>query len=344
VADDRGTAGVALGSAPRVARMLRAIARRLTSGFLTLLLLTVLVFSLVKLAPGTPLAEAADEGLARLPPTTQAELERLYHLDQPLHWQYGLWLTSMLRGDLGTSFHDRRPVTAKIRERLGTTLGLNAAALAISILLAVPLGAFAAWRPGSWPDRSIGLVTYFVHALPVFCGALLLQIAFSVHLGWLPLAGIATDGTASGGTLATALDRIRHMVLPVVCLSYGSLAYLSRFVRATLLENASAESTLAARARGLGPVVAFVRHGFRLAAIPMLTLAGLLLPALVGGSVIVESIFAVPGLGRMFLDAALQRDLPVLLGLTLLAGVSTLVGIVASDVAYSLVDPRLRRG
>ncbi len=324
--------------------MLRAIGRRLASGLLTLLLLTALVFSLVQLAPGTPLAEGADDGLARLPPETQAELERLYHLDRPIHEQYGLWLASILRGDLGNSFHDRRPVSMKIRERLGTTVGLNAAALAIAILLAVPLGALAAWRPGSWTDRSIGLSTYVLHALPVFCGALLLQITFAVQLNWLPLAGVASSDLAPDGLLAPAIDRLRHMVLPVICLSYGSLAYLSRFVRATLLEHSSAESTLAARARGLGPVVAFVRHGFRLAAIPMLTLAGLLLPALVGGSVIVESIFAVPGLGRLFIDAALQRDLPVLLGLTLLAGTSTLVGIVASDVAYSLADPRLRRG
>lgn len=336
---------MALGRAAGLGRnVLRAVGRRLASGILTLLLLTALVFALVQLAPGSPIAETEDAGLARMPPEAQAELERLYHLDQPIHRQYGLWLASLLHGDLGVSFHDRRPVAVKVRERLGTTVSLNVAALAISVLLAVPLGALAAWRPGSWLDRSIGLSTYLVHALPAFCGAMLLQLTFSVHLGWLPLAGLASEVGSTGGMLATAADRVRHMLLPIACLSYGSVAFLSRFVRATLLEHASAESTLAARARGLSPLAAFVRHGFRLAAIPMLTLAGLLLPALVGGSVLVESIFAVPGLGRLFVDAALQRDLPVLLGLTLLAGGATLVGIVVSDVAYSLADPRLRRG
>ncbi len=323
--------------------MLRAIGRRIASGALALLLLTALVFSLVQLAPGTPLAENEEAG-PRLSPQAQAELERLYHLDQPLPRQYALWLAGVARGDFGASFHDRRPVLVKVRERIGTTVSLNLAALTLSVLLAVPLGALAAWRPGSWLNRTIGVSTYVVHALPAFCGAMLLQLVFSVQLGWLPLAGLESPDAAASGSLGLAVDRFWHMVLPVVCLTYGSLAFLSRFVRSTLLEHSSAESTLAARARGLGPVTAFVRHGFRLASIPMLTLAGLLLPGLVSGSVLVESIFAVPGLGRLFVDAALQRDLPVLLGLTLLAGVATLGGIVASDVAYALADPRLRRG
>ena len=324
--------------------MLRAVARRLVTGVLALLILTVLVFSLVHLAPGSPLAETEDRGLARMPPEIQAELERLYHLDRPLPLQYVLWLGSVLRGDLGVSFHDRRPVIVKVRERVGTTVSLNAAALGLAVLLAVPLGAVAAWRPGSWLDRAIGLSTYVVDALPAFCGALLLQIVFAVHLGWLPLAGLTGADAAAPDPLAAFVDRARHMVLPILCLSYGSLAFLSRFVRATLLENTSHETTLAARARGLSRLSAFLRHGFRLAAIPMLTLAGLLLPALVSGSVLVESIFAVPGLGRLFVDAALQRDLPVILGLTLLAGLATLVAILASDIAYSLADPRFRRG
>jgi peptide/nickel transport system permease protein len=322
--------------------VLGAIGRRLASGVLALLLLTALVFSLVQLAPGSPLAEG-DEAGPSMSPQAEAELARLYHLDQPLPRQYGLWLAGVLRGDFGASFHDRRPVLVKVRERLGTTVGLNLAALTLAVLLAVPLGALAAWRPGSWLDRTIGVSTYLMHALPAFCGAMLLQLVFAARLGWLPLAGLESPDRASTGALALLVDRLWHMVLPVACLTYGSLAFLSRFVRSTLLEHASAESTLAARARGLGQVAALVRHGFRLAAIPMLTLGGLLFPALVSGSVLVESIFAVPGLGRLFVDAALQRDLPVLLGLTLLAGAATLAGIVASDVAYALADPRLRR-
>jgi peptide/nickel transport system permease protein len=145
------------------------------------------------------------------------------------------------------------------------------------------------------------------------------------------------------GLVRRAADRLWHLVLPVTCLSLGGLAYLSRFVRATLLENTATETALAARARGLSSLSVMLRHGFRQAAVPMLTLAGLLLPALVSGSVIVENIFAIPGLGRLFVEAAFQRDLPVLMALTLLSGVATLLGILAADLTYAVVDPRIRR-
>jgi peptide/nickel transport system permease protein len=146
------------------------------------------------------------------------------------------------------------------------------------------------------------------------------------------------------GPLQKTADRVGHLVLPVLCLGYGGVAYLSRFVRATLLDSSSNESAVAARAKGLSAIAVLFRHGFRLAAVPMLTLAGFLLPALVGGSVIVETVFSIPGLGRLFVDAAFQRDLPVLLGLTLLSGAATLAGILVADLTYVVADPRVRRG
>ena len=148
----------------------------------------------------------------------------------------------------------------------------------------------------------------------------------------------------AAGDPAPLADRFGHLVLPVLCLSYGGVAYLSRFVRATLLDSSSNESAVAARAKGLSVIAVLFRHGFRLAAVPMLTLAGFLLPALVGGSVIVETVFSIPGLGRLFVDAAFQRDLPVLLGLTLLSGAATLAGILVADLTYVVADPRVRRG
>lgn len=325
--------------------MPRILGRRIATGILTLFLVTVLVFALIHLAPGTPLAESIDSGgLVRLDPEIRAELERLYHLDQPLHKQYWLWLRGVMRGDLGRSFHDKRPVAEKIRERFGTTLLVNGLALIMMVGMAVPVGALSAWRPGSWFDRYSSIVGYLAYAVPVFWAALLLQILLAVRLDWLPLAGLESDDWSSMGRLGRLLDRAWHLVLPVACLGYGGLAYLSRFVRATLLENTAAESALAARARGLSSLAVLVRHGFRQAAVPMLTLAGLLLPALVSGSVIVENIFAIPGLGRLFVQAAFQRDIPVLMALTLLSGAATLLGIVAADVAYVVFDPRIRRG
>jgi peptide/nickel transport system permease protein len=325
--------------------VLRALARRLATGLLTLFLVTILVFLLIQLAPGKPLAAEMDgEGLHPVSPETRAELEKIYHLDQPPHKQYLLWLGDLLRGDLGRSFHDKRAVAEKIGERIGITFTLNALSLLLMILLAVPLGTAAAYRPHSLLDRMGGGATYLLYAVPVFWAGLLLQIAFAVRLGWFPLAGLASDGAEALGPLARAADAAGHLVLPVICLSYGGLAYLSRFVRATLLESSSDERSLAARARGLSSFAVLCRHGFRQAALPMLTLAGFLLPALVGGSVIVETIFAIPGLGRLFVEATFQRDLPVLMGLTLLSGAATLAGILAADLAYAVVDPRVRRG
>jgi peptide/nickel transport system permease protein len=321
------------------------LARRLATGVLTLFLVTVLVFVLIQLAPGSPLAEDADNvGLQRLTPEAVEELRRIYRLDRPIHEQYLLWAGDLLRGDLGRSFHDRRPVTEKIGERLPITFLLNVLSLGLMVLLAVPMGAAAALKPGSRWDRLSGLSTFALYAVPAFWAGLLLQILFAVRLDWLPLAGLASDGSEQMAGLARLADRAGHLVLPVICLAYGGLAYLSRFVRATLLENASAESGLAARARGLSALAVLYRHGFRLAAVPMLTLVGFLLPGLIGGSVIVETVFAIPGLGRLFVDAAFQRDLPVLLGLTLFSGAATLLGVVIADVAYAVADPRVRRG
>jgi peptide/nickel transport system permease protein len=310
----------------------------------TLLIVTLLVFCLIHMAPGEPLgAGPEEEGLARMSAEARAELRAMYRLDRPLHEQYRLWLADLLRADLGRSFHDRRPVAEKIGERIGITLTLNALSLALMLLVAVPLGTAAALRPGSAWDRFAAGGTYLLYAVPVFWAGLLLQILFAVRLGWLPLAGLRSPQHEFMGELARLADRAGHLVLPVICLSFGGLAYLSRFVRATLIENAAGDSCRAARARGLSLAAVLYRHGFRQAGVPMLTLAGFLLPALVGGSVIVETIFAIPGLGRLFVDAAFQRDVPVLLGLTLLSGAATLGGILLADLTYAVVDPRMRR-
>ena len=264
---------------------------------------------------------------------------RLLHAVEELDSFYGVplelpeeerprWVSDLLRGDLGRSFHDRRPVAQKISERIGITLTLNALALAATLLIAVPLGTAAALRPGSAWDRIGAGGTYLLYAVPLFWAGLLLQIFFSVRLGWFPLAGVRSPDAESLSGLSALADRAAHLVLPVVCLGYSGLAYVSRFVRATLIENEAGESWRAARARGLSLFGVLYRHGFRQAGVPLLTLAGFLLPALVGGSVIVEMVFAVPGVGRLFVDAVFQRDVPVVMGLTLLSGAATLVGIV----------------
>jgi len=325
--------------------VLRVLARRLATAAVTLLLVTLLVFGLIHLSPGDPLGEQQQgEGLRPITPEAQAELRALYHLDRPLHEQYGRWLGDLLSGDLGRSFHDRRPVTTRIGERLGVTVVLNATALALMVLLAMPLGALAALRPGSAWDRWTAIGSYALYATPVFWAALLLQIVVAVRLGWLPLAGVRSQDWEYLAPAARLVDRAEHLVLPVLCLTYGGLAYLSRFVRANLIDSAVADSRRAARARGLSELAVLYKHGFRQAGVPMLTLAGFLLPALVSGSVIVETVFAIPGIGRLFVEAAFERDVPVLMGLTLLSGAATLAGMLVADLAYAFVDPRVRRG
>ena len=325
--------------------MPRRLLRRAAAGLLTLLLVTFLVALLIEVAPGDALTdETAGEALHGLSPAAIAELQRLYHLDQPVHRRYAMWLGDVLRGDLGRSLASRRPVTAVIAERLPVTLLLNVLALAAMVGISLPLGSAAALRPGGPLDRLAGGGTYLLYSLPVFWAGLLLQTVFAVRLDWLPLAGLATGtgGTPVGGH--PLLDRAAHLVLPVICLSYPGLAYLSRFVRATLLDSAAVEGVLAARARGMSPWEVVWRHGIRQAAVPMLTLAGFLLPGLVSGSVIVETVFSIPGLGRLLVDAALGQDVPVVMALTLLGGVATVGGMLCADLCYEFADPRVRRG
>ncbi len=324
--------------------MIRLLARRVVQAAATLLLVGFLVMLLARLAPGDALpGDMSDGTMERMTPEQRAELRSLYHADRTLPAQYGLWLLDIARGDLGLSFHDRRPVIEKIGECLGVSLTLNLAALLTMVAVALVLGTAAAFRPRSTLDRVAALGTYALYAVPVFWAGLLLQMLFSVRLGWAPLYGVTSPSAENLSLAARVGDRAAHMVLPVLCLSYSGLAYLSRFVRATLLEGALVEATRAARARGLSPLGVILRHGFRQASVPMLTLAGFLLPRLVGGSVIVETIFAIPGLGRLFVEAMFERDMPVLMGLTLLSGVATLAGVVAADLAYSVADPRVRR-
>ena len=321
--------------------LLRAVARRALVAAATLLCITAIVFSLLQAAPGSAV-DAGDE--ARILPAHREALRAQYHLDEPPLRRYGLWLADVLRGDLGRSWLSGRPVRTAIGERLPLTAGLNAAALALMLALSVPLGAAAACRQGSALDRWSGVIGYGLYALPVFWAALVLQIVFAVRLEWLPLFGPAPAAARAAGGFTAVRESIAHGVLPVICLAYPGLAYLVRFVRATLGEAIATEAARAARARGARRSGVVLAHAFRLAAVPMLTMLGFLLPGLVGGSVLVETIFALPGLGQLMVEAVGGRDVPVVLGLTLLSGAAVLGGMLVSDLASLAFDPRLRHG
>jgi peptide/nickel transport system permease protein len=321
--------------------VIRYLLRRLLLAIPTLLGIIVVVFLLLHLAPGSPGAAAGSpESGRRISGEAREEMRRLYGLDRPLPEQFARWVGRVVRFDLGESFVDRRPVPERIREALPATLELNGLALLFTLLIAVPIGVAAGGRPDGRFDRTSAVVLFALYSLPVFWAALLLQTLFSVELGWLPLYGLSSDPAPSGP--AGVADRLAHLALPVTCLTYGSLAFLARLVRAGVVEARSQDYVTAALARGLSRRAALWKHAFRNALLPLITLFGLLLPGLLSGSVIVERIFAWPGLGRLYFDSILSRDYPVVLGLSLVGAVTTLLATLAADVAYAFADPRVR--
>jgi peptide/nickel transport system permease protein len=323
--------------------MTRYVLRRLLLAVPTLFGIVVVVFLLVHLAPGSPVTGSGD-ALRRPTARAAAELKRLYGLDRPLPERFGAWLSRAVRFDLGESFVDRRPVALRIREALPHTLFLNGIALVLALAIAIPLGVVAGGRPEGAFDRISAAALFALYSMPTFWAALLLQSLFAVRLRWLPLYGVASDAAAAGGGLAGIADRLAHVALPATCLAYGTLAFVARLLRSGVAELRDADFVLAAQARGASRRRALWTHAFPNALLPLITLFGLLLPALLSGSVIVERIFAWPGLGRLFFDSILSRDYPVILGLSLLSAVATLAATLASDIASAAADPRVRDG
>jgi peptide/nickel transport system permease protein len=317
------------------------VARRLALAVPTLFGIAVIVFLLLHLAPGGPGTGGADAA-RRVSGKAAEEMRRLYGLDRPLPEQFARWMGRVVRLDLGESFVDHRPVSERIREALPHTLALNGLALLFALGLAIPLGVLAGGSPESGFDRASSAALFALYSLPTFWAALLLQTLFAVQLRWLPLYGTASDAAPAG--LAGLADRLAHLALPVTCLTYGTLAFVARLVRSGVAEARSSDYVLAARARGASRARAIWGHAFPNALLPVITLAGLLLPALLSGSVIVERVFAWPGLGRLYFDSILARDYPVILALSLLSAVATLAATLVADVALAAADPRVRDG
>ena len=321
--------------------MTRYILRRLLLAVPTLFGIVVIVFLLVHLAPGSPVSGSA-EAMRRPTGRAAEELRHLYGLDRPIPERFASWLSRTARFDLGESFVDRRPVKVRILEALPNTLLLNGLALAFALAIAIPLGVVAGGRPEGAFDRISSAALFALYSMPSFWAALLLQSLFAVQLRWLPLYGVVSDPPPTG--LAGMADRLAHVALPATCLAYGTLAFVARLVRSGVAENREADFVLAARARGASRRQALWSHCFPNAILPLLTLFGLLLPALLSGSVIVERIFAWPGLGRLYFDSILSRDYPVILALSLLSAVATLAATLLSDLAAAAADPRVRDG
>jgi peptide/nickel transport system permease protein len=320
--------------------------RRLLLGLLTLVAITFIVYGLARNMPGTPLTVQMGESdpSRKLNPEDQERMRRIYGLDRPWPEGYLRWLANVARGDLGRSFSRKQPVTTLIGERIGPTFLVSGTALLLTWLMGVPLGLYASARSGRLDERASSLLLYVLYSFPTFVAALFLQIVFAVWLRgtrWeLPLFGMS-DLPADAGWLARALDIARHAILPVTCQTYVSLAYDSRFIKANMEEAVRQDYIRTARAKGAGPWRVLFHHAFRNTLIPLVTLLGLSLPGLIGGSVIIEQIFTWPGMGRLFFESIRERDYPTIMGLTLMFSVLTLLGQLLADLLYCLVDPRV---
>jgi peptide/nickel transport system permease protein len=306
--------------------------------------ITLVSFAVIHLAPGTPV-EMQTTMNPKASLEAQKRLIELYGLDKPLHIQYWDWLKRMSRLDFGRSFSpDRRPVWDKIKERIGITLGLNLLSLLIILSVAVPLGVLAAYRAHSWFDKGTTLLVFFGFAMPSFWLALLLIMFFGVYLDWLPLSGLTSVGFSQLSWWGKLQDLGAHVTLPVLGAAFLGLAGISRYMRGSMLEVIRQDYITTARAKGLPESTVVFKHALRNALLPVITILGLSVPGLIGGSIIFETIFAIPGMGQLFYGAVMARDYPLVMAELVIVAVLTLVGNLLADVSYALVDPRIRTG
>jgi peptide/nickel transport system permease protein len=321
---------------------LQFIAQRVLKGLVVLLGIIILNFMLIRLAPGDPVtvmageAGAADEMFI-------AQLRKEFGLDKPLHEQLVVYVKNVVTFDLGFSYRQQRPVNDLLAERLPATLLLTGAAFLLSLVAGVALGVFASMLVGRWSDSLITVFALFFYATPIFWVGLMGILLVSVTLGWLPSFGMYTVGADLSGP-AFALDVSRHLVLPALTLALFHMAVYARMTRASMLEMKDQDFVRTARAKGL-PENRIVRvHVLRNAVLPVITIAGVKAGYLIGGSIVVETVFAWPGIGRLAFESVLQRDYNVLLGVFFLTSFMVIAFNLITDVLYSLIDPRIELG
>lgn len=321
------------------------ILRRILLLVPTLFGITLLTFFLIRLAPGNValLKGGGGEGGKAVTAEQRDAIIKLYGLDKPAYVAYYDWVCRVAQGDLGDSFVDHRPVIKKISERIGLTVSIAGTSLVLAYLVAVPLGVIAAVRRGQATDRIISFTVFALYSIPSFAAALLLILFVTGgdYLNLLPMYGANSINAPEMGPLPWLWDRILHMILPVICLTYASLAYISRYARVSMLEALGQDFVRTARAKGLPEQLVILRHALRNALIPVITVFSLELPVLISGAVILEGIFSLPGMGQLMFMSLESRDQPVIMGVTTLAAIVTLLGYLVADILYVIVDPRI---
>ncbi len=322
--------------------MITYILRRLLGMIPLLFGITIISFLVIHLAPGSPVTIQTDLN-PKMTAEARERLRKFYGLDKPLHIQYYNWVKHLATLDLGRSFAtDNRPVIDKIKERLSITIFINVLSLVLILVVAIPLGIFSAVYHNSLFDRSTTVFVFIGFAIPTFWLALLLMILFGIHLGWLPISGLKSINYEYLSPLNQLKDRAAHLLMPVLLSAFGGLAGLSRYSRSNMLEIIRQDYITTARAKGLSESQVIYKHALRNALLPIVTILGLSVPGLIGGSVIFETIYAIPGMGQLFYGAVMMRDYPVIMGELVIGAILTMAGNLLADISYAVVDPRIR--
>lgn len=315
-------------------------ASRLVKAAAILIAIVVMNFFLVHAAPGDPaMVMAGEAGAADEKFVTQ--LREQFGLDRPLYEQLGTYVGKIVQGDLGFSYRQQRPVWDILAERLPATLVLTLTAFILALAAGVALGTLAAVTVGTWADSAITVIALLAYATPIYWIGLMLSLLFSIQLGWLPAFGYETIGAGYTG-LAHVADVAVHLILPVITLALFYMAGYARLTRASMLEVRSLDFVKTAKAKGLTQGRIVTRHVLRNAILPVITVAGIQAGQLVGGSILIETVFAWPGIGRLAFEAVLQRDYQVLLGIFLVTSVMVILFNILTDILYGLVDPRIQ--
>jgi peptide/nickel transport system permease protein len=312
--------------------MLGFLARRILSTIPVLLIVAVLVFLLLRLTPGDPAAIIAGDAAN---PEQIAAIRAGLGLDQPILVQFGIWFWNLLQGNLGESFYFKMKVTELIAQRLEPTFALAAVTIILAVSVSIPLGVIAAWRQGGWLDRALSAFSVLGFSVPVFVLGYILIYIVSVKLGWLPVAGYRRISEGF-------VPFIRHLILPAVALSVIYIALIARVTRAAVLESLGEDYIRTARAKGLKESRVLMFHALANAAVPIATVIGIGIALLIGGVVVTETVFAIPGLGRLTVDAVLARDFPTIQGVILFFSFMYVLVNLIVDLSYLVFDPRIR--
>lgn len=321
--------------------MLTYIAKRLL-GFIPMILgITLISFVVIHLAPGKP-TDLQTQLNPKVSLEVRERLEKLYGLDKPVIVQYLNWVKRIFKFDFGDSYLDGRPVSVKIIERLPITLAIEILSLLLIFAIGIPIGVSAALREGSVYDHLMTVFVFIGFSLPTFWLALVLMDFFGVKLGVVAVCGIRSLDFDKFTFLEKTVDIIRHLSLPIFISAFGGLAGISRYMRSNMIYALRQDYVRTARAKGLPENRVVYVHALRNALLPIITILGLSLPGLIGGSVIFEQIFSIPGMGKLFFDGVMSRDYPLIMGILVIGAMLTLLGNFLADLSYALVDPRIR--